>query len=258
MHEDDRYPALGRDAGVLPAAPPGAPLRGVTRAFLAPAALLVDSADMERSAEFAFSLGEPHDPQRHSGQGALPHADVTAFNQRLFHEATQPKRPDPYLAPLAAPLWRTFMHGADDVPAWVLVPEAREARRPALVVLLHEPGFDEGWARFVAGGGALFDAAARRGVVLLAPNNTELDPSALGSLVAGVEAGVAIDRERLVLVAPAAALELARSLLAAEPALDFELRSLAAPLGAEAAPLPGVGRVLGLERAFDALLAAIQ
>ncbi len=233
---------------------------GAKRAFASRVALLVDSADMERSAEFAIGMVEPPDPRR-PGRRSPPAIDaISTFTGVLTGEATQPTRPGPYLAAMSAPLWRTFVHRDGDVPAWVHVPKSPSDRPPPLVVLLHEPGFDEGWARLVAGGGTLFDVAAHRGVALLAPENATLsrDPSALGSLIAGVEAEVPIDRERLVLVAPVGASELATRLVAENPSLSLELRSLGAPLGAVAAPLPGVGRVLGLERAFAALVGSLE
>jgi hypothetical protein len=69
-----------------------------------------------------------------------------------------------------------------------------------------------------------------------------------------LQSEVAVDYERLLLVAPHGARDLAARLVAANTSVGIELRSLAAPLVDDAAPATGVGRVLGLERAFDGLL----
>lgn len=47
-------------------------------------------------------------------------------------------------------------------------------------------------------------------------------------------------------------------IVAANPSLAVELRSLGAPIGEGDPPASGVGRVLGLERAFDALLDSLE
>lgn len=73
-----------------------------------------------------------------------------------------------------------------------------------VVVVLHEDGFDEGWAARLAGGGALFEEADRRGIAVLAPSNAVLqaDPRALGSMIDSMARDVNIDRNRVHVLAP--------------------------------------------------------
>jgi hypothetical protein len=233
---------------------PNGPAR---RAFASRVALIVEAADLERSAEFTIGQRTPGEARI---AGPYPMNLVYSYASTLASEAERLSDGSPYRAAMGAPLWRTFVHGNEDIPAWVFVPAQRGERPPPLVVLLHEPGFDEGWARFVAGGGSFFAQAARHGVALLAPQNAALaeDPSALASLVAGIQSEIAVDHERLVLVAPHGARELAARLVSADTSVGIELRSLTAPLGDDTPPIPGVGRVLGLERAFDALLRSLE
>lgn len=231
------------------------PNAAAKRAFASRVALVVDSADLERSAEFVAAL--------QWSPGARDDGPfVATFHLGLEEEAKRLASPAPYGKALTTPLWRTFVHGDQDLPAWAFVPPPRSERPPPLVVLLHEPGFDEGWAYLAAGGGTLFGIAAEHGVAVLAPSNCALakDPKALVSLVAALSDEVPIDRSRVVLVAPLGARELAARLVAVAGLQGVELRTLAGPLasGRGVEPAAGMGRVLGLERAFEDLLAAFD
>jgi hypothetical protein len=225
------------------------------RAFASRIALIVDAASSESSAEFSTGMSG----SLLFGPGPLGTLSLaSAFEDELAAEAVRISSAVPRTAPMNVPLWRTFVHGEQDIPAWVYVP-APPVEAPPLVIVLHEPGFDEGWARFVPGGGQLFEIAARHRVALFAPANDPLnrDPTALTSLVSGLCAEADLPRCRVLILAPLGASELATRLVDSNPRLAAEWRSFAAPLGGRTAPLPAVGRVLGLERSFEMLLGSL-
>lgn len=235
------------------------------RAFASRVARVVDAANLERSCEFLFGCAErvvAREPRprwetrRIAGmqehESLVREAEALRDGRSPYADRTWTTRMGPY--------WRTHAHREQDVPAWTLIPKAGGDSALPVIVVLHEDGFDEGWAVRLAGGGALFEEADRRGFAVLAPPNAELeaDPSALTALIDSLALDLSIDRARVHVLAPASAAPLARRLAEVHPTLVASVIALDEVEGPDGAAIAGVGRVLGLERAIARALDGLE
>ncbi|MEZ6016168.1 MAG: hypothetical protein R3F49_13700 [Planctomycetota bacterium] len=259
--------AAAAEAGPRLDAPTAPSLEHARRAFASRVALLGDAASLERSAEFLVRVrGDRQAPPRPRWQGpaALDLVDALLSQEAQCLRAGR----SPYAAhtewtTTRGPFWRTYAHGPMDLPAWTLLPSAAPEQRLPLIVVLHEPGFDEGWALRLAGRGALFDEADRRGFAVLAPANAAFaqDPSALRALVASLALEAPLDLERVHVLCPASVAALAQRIEETNPGLvagvhviDPEVRPGSTEAGRDGASR---SRTLGLESAFAQLLARL-
>jgi hypothetical protein len=235
-------------------------LQGAYRALWSRHALGVEAASLERSREFLFGAAEPVRARarqpRWYVQGRPPGCSALSIPEDVVLKDGRSPYADREWTTAMGPYWRTHVNGRRDVPAWTLVPKAGGDSGLPVIVVLHEVGFDEGWAVRLAGGGALFEEADRHGFAVLAPPNAELeaDPSAFTALIDSLALDVSIDRTRVYVLAPASAAPLARRLAELHPTLVASTIVLGEVNGPDGAPLAGVGRVLGLERAIASAL----
>ena len=213
------------------------PLAQAVASAKARAALLVDTPDPSRSAEFL--------------------ADPVALAAEVTREVAALERGRNPYAGRPGDLWRVLRgDGGVLVPVRIVVPASASAKRPAgVLVALHGAGGDENMFVDGYGAGVTAQLAAEANLVLVSPATTAFTRSAatLDSLLAVLAAEQRIDRARVYVVGHSMGAGAAARLAGERPRV---VRAAACLAGGAPVTVAGAPPVLFLGAALDPVIPA--